>query len=187
MYIAQEEVVHLLHSQEQNFVIVDTRDEDYAGGSIRGALHLADGSDWSHSMPILLAAIAEKQATMVIFHCMESIRRGPRCARRLYNYFLDNEEEDDNIPALRILQGGADQWIRKFYKTDLVELYDDEYWAFEEFPPDEQQQNNKDEEEEDVGICDTIKNKQQSDIQWPVHSLYSRPSDQHIDAAGNDC
>lgn len=176
MYITPEEVVSRLQSGNQDFLIIDTRDEDSAGGNIKGALHLADSSDWSLSMPVLLSAIAEKKATMVIFHCMESIRRGPRCARRLHNYFLENGEYDNevsSVPELRILQGGADQWIRKFYKTDLVEGYDDEYWAFEEFPPHEQRHY-------DDGEDGTMKNMH-------THTLYSRPSDQHIDAKGNNC
>lgn len=189
MYIAQEEVVCLLQSNNQHFLIIDTRDEDSAGGRIRGALHLADGSDWSETMPVLLAAIAEKQATVVIFHCMESIRRGPRCARRLHNYFLDNSEDYDiTIPDLRILRGGADQWIRKYYKTDFVEGYDDDYWGFEEFPPGDQQSDDEDEDEnegDETGAGDMMKNMQQTPPS--AHALYSRPCDQHIDAKGNEC
>jgi rhodanese-related sulfurtransferase len=177
MYMTQEEVKSLFENNLQHFLIVDTRDDDVAGGSIKGALHLADGSDWSKSIHILTKAITQKKATLVIFHCMESIRRGPRCARRVHNFFLDECEED--MPDLKILQGGADQWIRKFYETDLVEHYDDDYWGFSEFPPPSSDDRISD--RGDSSNCSSV-------MAHPApHALYVRPSDQHLDALERHC
>jgi rhodanese-related sulfurtransferase len=187
MYIAQEEVISLFHTNNQHFLIIDTRDEDSAGGNIRGALHFPDGSDWLQTMPLLLAAIEKKEATMVIFHCMESIRRGPRCARRLHNYFLDTDIDEDDIPEVRILQGGADQWIRKFYKTDLVENYDDDYWAFEEFPPDVDGDEDGDDEKVETSDSRADANNIMFQSSCSGHTLYTRPTDQHINSQGGKC
>lgn len=164
MYMTQAEVASLVRQPRGDWrhIIVDTRDEDCAGGRVKGALHLADGSDWTENISVLIKAIAEVKAKVVIFHCMESIRRGPRCARRLYNYYVEDGEED--MPAIKILQGGADQWIRKYYKSDLVEDFDDDYWGFEGYNIENSRTDEK-----------------------ASHILYSRPSDQHIDASGNLC
>ena len=160
MYITQEDTVTVLQgsNDDQNFLIIDTRDDDNAGGSIRGALHIPDGSDWEKSIHVLLNAIKEKNAKLVIFHCMESIRRGPRCARRLYNYYM--EEGEENMPSIKILQGGADQWVRKYFKTSLVEGFDNDYWGFVDHDETEKED---------------------------MHVLYERPSDQRIDSKGNKC
>jgi len=37
------------------------------------------------------------------------------------------------VPNVRVLEGGANQWIRKFWNTDLVEDYIDGLWGYEEF------------------------------------------------------
>ncbi len=65
----------------------------------------------------------------VVLHCMESIRRGPRCARRLFLQLENLEEKLDLIVNLRVLEGGADRWVRKYFNnSDLVEEYDENYW-----------------------------------------------------------
>lgn len=161
MYLGAGKLVDLILTNNSKFIVVDARDEDAMGGNIKGSLHLADSSDWENtSMPKLLKEIEKKQAELVIFHCMESIRRGPRCARRLYNHVCLGYEEDKFPFSIKILQGGADRWIRKHYTNELlVENFDDDYWGW---LPDESQ---------DDGIdC--------------PHVSYKRPSDQNVNSLG---
>ena len=71
---------------------------------------------------------------LVAFHCMESARRGPRCAKRLeLAIAAATEAVAKPLPALeiRILAGGFDQWIRRFWQDpEKVTGYDDAYWGY---------------------------------------------------------
>lgn len=91
-------------------------------------------------MPSLLTVIAAARRSSsspvtVIFHCMESIRRGPRCARRLFLQLQMSAESADEVSspplAIKVLQGGADQWMRDFYSDiRLVDGYNNDIWGY---------------------------------------------------------
>jgi hypothetical protein len=80
-----------------------------------------------------VAQLARRQ-DVVIFHCMESARRGPRCARRLHDYWCQQPyPPPQRRPRLCVLQGGADLWVRRFYRdTSMVSGFDPDYWGFGE-------------------------------------------------------
>ncbi len=234
------------HSFSNNFggeigkgltIVVDCRDDDSVGGHITGALHIPDG-EWDSHCNRLFEEIdeavkrARKKATEqgnanqivvnVVFHCMESLRRGPRCARRTYLHlqshftalphssFLTTDGTASSIsnPAsqthplvriqLRVLEGGADRWIRRFYSiTQLVSEFDDRYWGF---LPSSEDEEEAEEEGVEVGqersalqappsIATTATAtatataaaaaaKQSGSISLPTHILYQRPADQ---------
>lgn len=138
LYIKQDELAQLLLNKNNysEILIIDTRDDDIIGGKVVNSKHYSDKEmkDIPNNLVLLtIEALKLKKNSIIIFHCMESLRRGPRCCYRLNKIFeLLNIE---NIkPELRILTGGADQWIRKYWKTDLVENYDDDYWGFLDDP-----------------------------------------------------
>merc|ERR1719160_1970468 len=104
---------------------------------IRGALHLPDGSFgveclWELVQHALRAGAGGAASTAVVFHCMESARRGPRCARRLLTTLEALPQEQ--VPPIRVhvLEGGFDQWVRRFWQDgDLrIQGFDDDYWGF---------------------------------------------------------
>ncbi len=110
-------------------------------GHIMGSIHMPDGGDWSVQMPRLLSIIecmrdSSALPVTVVFHCMESIRRGPRCARRLFQELAStpakNVEGDLAMQVtIKVLQGGADQWMRKFYlDSRLVQAYNNDIWGY---------------------------------------------------------
>eukprot|EP00466_Bigelowiella_natans_P009814 jgi/Bigna1/137874/aug1.41_g12582 len=159
MYITQED---LLKRGLKNVVVVDVRDDDGRGGKITGSLHLEDSLFDEKSVQVILKKAEQiiqdrkensgDKPVDVIFHCMESARRGPRCARRLFEALDVLETDETQKIRILVLQGGFDQWIRKFFKTrrELIEDYDDEYWGYEELQDRPEQK----------------------------HSLYERPEDQ---------
>ena len=58
-----------------------------------------------------------------------------RCARRLFQELKMSGQITDEklaIPfAIKVLQGGADQWMRNFYSdTRLVEAYNNDIWGY---------------------------------------------------------
>lgn len=81
----------------------------------------------------------------IITHCMESICRGPRLAQLIESLLLEkysnNDKKNNNnnsknildLVKVRVLHGGLDHWIRKYYKdATLVEQFNDDYWGFYE-------------------------------------------------------
>ena len=144
-YLSPDELESRLldHDKSGSVLVVDVRDDDAVGGNIKGALHLWDSSDWENvSMPRLITEIATRKPDLVVFHCMESLRRGPRCAKRLFTYLQINERLDKH-PDIRILTGGADRWIRKHYKNPaLVENFCDDYWGFTDLLDESSTDNN---------------------------------------------
>lgn len=125
-YVGQDELVSLLQSDEI-VLVVDVRDDDHLGGNIKGSIHVPDGTFWK---TIGDTATLIKQGSTVVFHCMESARRGPRCAFRLHKYL--SEEQPQLNCSIRVLRGGADLWIRRFFRDPtLVENFDNDYWGWD--------------------------------------------------------
>ena len=123
-------------------IIIDARDDDVVGGMIQGAIYCPESTFTPKKMLCLLKKAKERRLAYhssglmdhkvwVIFHCMETIKRSVRCAKRFYN--LVQETGNGDVVSVRLLSGGADGWIRSYWKDHrLVEGYDDKYWGYEE-------------------------------------------------------
>ena len=119
LYITQNELVNKIYN-DNNFVIIDLRDEDHIGGHIINSVNIP-ASSFKNNFDTIINLLRDK--TEVVLHCQESLVRSPRCAKILLEDFgLDIK--------VSILKGGFDQWVRRFWNTNLVEDYDDDYWYF---------------------------------------------------------
>lgn len=135
LYLPSNELVKRLNKAPSTVQVFDMRDEDAVGGHVKGAIHCGEKNI---SKPTVLAATAIRalalgEEGLAVFHCMESLRRGPRAAYRLTQLFA-KLPDDMPKPQIKILQGGADQWIRNHWESPLVEGYDDDFWGYEAFP-----------------------------------------------------
>ncbi|GLC45954.1 hypothetical protein PLESTB_001200700 [Pleodorina starrii] len=114
----------LRHPQQKDRVLVlDVRDEDFAGGHIRGAVN-APSEDWADDPHIdgLIDAHLKGKDTVVV-HCMFSQQRGPRCAMRLARRL--DARMDASRPAVYVLRGGFTGFVRQYrHEHDLVEGYE---------------------------------------------------------------
>jgi rhodanese-related sulfurtransferase len=213
-------------------VVIDTRDDDVAGGMIHGALHCPDGefgaqtilglldrtsshdpaasasasaSAPTHSVPsptptpnqsTSSITISTPPKTTFVFHCMESARRAPRCARKMWLALEALTDEAHPLlmhqqVVVKVLTGGFDQWVRRHWKDPaLVRGYDSEYWFMDDDEGEEE------EVEEGAGVreavdprvgaghgandVDTVAAKaKEEEAHRPVHHrLYARPHDQ---------
>ena len=164
LYISRDDLL-----ASTSTIIVDVRDEDAAGGHITGALHRPDSRFSVDTVQELVEISAREHATQVVFHCMESARRAPRCARRMTLALEAMRECDIPAPAIqvRVLEGGFDQWVRRYWDApDKVNGYDDEYWGYVL-----------------MGGTQLLGHDE------PGHALYERPADQpetEWSAAGSD-
>jgi rhodanese-related sulfurtransferase len=131
--INHPELLQILNDPLRKPMILDVRDDDAKGGHIRGALHFPEslwqdsfidnGSVVGNYLLQVLYLIKDEKPDIVIIHCMESAVRGPHCVHLLKSYCK-------TVPVV-LLQGGADQFVRKFYKTDYVVDYDNDIWGFD--------------------------------------------------------
>ena len=181
IYMEQEELAALLRDPHTfaRTLVVDTRDDDRAGGHIAGSLHCADGRfDAAAVHAAAEGGGAEKvppAATRVVFHCMESVRRGPRCAQRLKRHLMAH----GLMPRYRIcvLKGGADQWLRRFHAdAALVHGFNNEFWGF--YPLEDEGEGECAGEGAGEGGMAVTKREGQRRVAAPLHALYERPRDQ---------
>src|SRR5687767_8559993 len=124
-YITHQELADLLLTRKsKSMAIIDVRDEDFAGGKIRGAMNFP--SDSFDAEEVAEACTGKE---IVVVHCMLSQQRGPRCAQDLANVV----EPDTRVLVLR---GGIQMFIHVFRKhpqaTDLLEDYNDLVWFGDE-------------------------------------------------------
>ena len=134
MYIDQGTLIQWMQ-EHPSLLIVDVRDDDAVGGNIKGSMHCPDSTFVPDGLQLVRDCLTgghSAQETRVVFHCMESARRGPRCARRLYDSLNEEPLEGFSSSNIFVLKGGADLWIRRFWgDKSLVEAYDDAFWGFE--------------------------------------------------------
>lgn len=94
-------------------LVVDVRDDDFIGGHVPGALNVP-----SVTFRDSLAAIrtAAKDKSIVVFHCMKSQVRGPKCARIMAEYVAVSGAE---FPPIAILEEGFSGWVE--FVSELTE------------------------------------------------------------------
>ncbi|KAG0200668.1 hypothetical protein BGX28_006325 [Mortierella sp. GBA30] len=141
-YVDSDVVKTLLEDKTKvpgkDYLIIDVRDVDYAGGHIPGSLNIP-ANELPEKLPTLIEEY--KQVPELYFHCALSQVRGPKAARRWSEALAEREmrftetvaakaaEKGPLSQKVNILRGGFGEWQRK-YKDDknLVEDYEAEYW-----------------------------------------------------------
>lgn len=103
-YVEPSVVAELVRGPMRDEVaVVDVRDDDFAGGHIKGAINVESDQfgddaavDW-----LIDRHLAGK--SRVVVHCMLSQQRGPRCAARLSQRLADRGLA---APAVLVMSGG---------------------------------------------------------------------------------
>ncbi|KAG0283215.1 hypothetical protein BGZ96_012409 [Linnemannia gamsii] len=132
----------------KDYLIIDVRDSDYAGGHIRGSVNIPS-SELPEKLPTLIEE--HKDVPQLFFHCAMSQIRGPKAANRWADALAARDEAAAEVVAteraaveaankgtlkqqVNILRGGFGEWQR-LYKDDknLVEDYEAEYWIEDQY------------------------------------------------------
>ncbi|POY73802.1 hypothetical protein BMF94_3343 [Rhodotorula taiwanensis] len=113
-YMSADEVAELVTARPKrdDFLIIDVRSSDFAGGNIPGALNLTTREFGSEQRNNTIATHIRPRVPplrLLILHCMRSQTRGPYAAHLL--------AESPSLPEgvdVRILKGGFQGWYRQF-------------------------------------------------------------------------
>ncbi|TYZ62526.1 hypothetical protein PybrP1_012708 [[Pythium] brassicae (nom. inval.)] len=102
-------------------LVIDVRDEDFAGGHIRSAVNLPE-ENFVEDDDVDAIVRRHKDEELIVFHCMFSQVRGPSCARRFVARMAVVLADADHTPDVRVLTGGY-QGFANIYKddADLIE------------------------------------------------------------------
>ncbi|KAF8677815.1 hypothetical protein AX14_004780 [Amanita brunnescens Koide BX004] len=123
-YITREQLADIVKSDctpGKDYLVVDVRDDDYAGGNIKGAKNVP-----SYGFASGVGALVKdtKDIPKIVFHCAYSQIRGPKAAK-CYEGALGEKSDKEVV----VLQGGFATFQAK-YKDDpqLVENWDKAVW-----------------------------------------------------------
>lgn len=95
-------------------LVVDVREDDFRGGNVYNALNVPAHSFRQSTSKVIEAA---KDKKLVVFHCMQSQVRGPKCARIMAEHVA--EAGLASFPTIVILADGFSGWMQ--YVADLDE------------------------------------------------------------------
>lgn len=115
---------------ETSVVVVDVRDEDRAGGHIKGSVHVPSGK--------LQREVSNfvgqwKNEDVVVFHCMMSQVRGPTCASAFSAALGAAVKAGDvqKVPEVLVLEGGFQEFSRSYSESnsDLFEDFKPQFYG----------------------------------------------------------
>eukprot|EP00455_Lapot_gusevi_P035397 TRINITY_DN3919_c0_g1_i4.p1 TRINITY_DN3919_c0_g1~~TRINITY_DN3919_c0_g1_i4.p1 ORF type:complete len:141 (-),score=32.23 TRINITY_DN3919_c0_g1_i4:120-542(-) len=108
-YITADFLAERIDSGESDFVVFDVRDGDFIGGNIAGAVNIPSGQFQAAAAE--LAQQYHDQEKYIIFHCMMSQQRGPRCASLFRSQLATVGQSKCKVC---VLEGGFSNWILKW-------------------------------------------------------------------------
>lgn len=124
-YLSAPELATLLSQPDAAAAVrvVDVRDSDYEGGHIRGCTHVP-----AHQFLANVGAYAARWRNdqRVVFHCMLSQVRGPKCATRLAATLADGPPGG---PDVFVLDGGWSAFVSGPARRGLCEGVDPRMWG----------------------------------------------------------
>ncbi|KAF8431079.1 S-adenosyl-L-methionine-dependent methyltransferase [Boletus edulis BED1] len=103
--------------EKKDFVVVDVRRNDHAGGHVRGSIQ-QPAQTFYDDLPMFYEQ--HKETKQVIFYCGSSRGRGPRCAK-WYQDYLDQQRNTESKAFW--MTGGAKEWVASYKgRGELVDF-----------------------------------------------------------------
>lgn len=101
--------------QAAKTLVVDVRDEDFVGGNVKGGVNYPS-EEFLDSLDEVAKAAEGKE--VVVFHCMQSQQRGPKCARIFSEHLAKNGATTTFVGQVVILESGFGGWARYVSRLD---------------------------------------------------------------------
>lgn len=125
VYIDKEIVKSKINNNDNDYIIVDLRKNDFIGGSIKGALNIPAQS--IHPTISTLYDLAKSSGKPNLYiHCVSSRDRAVRVSGWLQDLVEQNNNNNNNQVKPQIIKGGIKEWVNggKEY-IDLMDNYDE--------------------------------------------------------------
>ncbi|KAM7202185.1 Rhodanese-like domain containing protein [Rhypophila sp. PSN 637] len=127
--IEPAQVLELLERQQdekpREFLLIDTRRTDCAGGTVTSSLNMPAHSFYP-TRKSLYKLCKQAGITRIIFYCGSSNGRGPRCAAWMQDYI---DQVGGDIQS-QVMTGGIRGWV-KAYGGQMMDGYDEKTWQAE--------------------------------------------------------
>ncbi len=96
---------------KKDYLVVDVRDDDFAGGNIKGAINVPSRTFWDTVDDLVKET---KETKVLVFHCALSQVRGPKAARVYAETRQNVLKEPEQAAEVYILRDGFTQFQVKF-------------------------------------------------------------------------
>lgn len=109
-------------------VLVDVRSEDYKGGHITGAQHLARAQ--YHTGQEFLEELKPQKSQKIVFYCMYGKNQSPTTAQAFFTAC-----DPAQLLQVYVLHGGFQAWLRYCARADLsthIAEYDQDLWVIQD-------------------------------------------------------
>ncbi|KAH6865997.1 Rhodanese-like domain-containing protein [Alternaria rosae] len=126
--ISRDEVLTMLQQGQKpgkDFFLVDLRQVDHTGGTIRGSINLPAQSLYP-TLPTLYTLLVSANVRCIIWYCGSSRHRGLRAAA-----WMDDYIKEHGNPSIRsfVLLGGIKGWAKAGVEyTKLMDEYQEDAW-----------------------------------------------------------
>ncbi|KAG5496335.1 hypothetical protein JKF63_02637 [Porcisia hertigi] len=112
-YMSPQELVELLSKPESliEVAVVDCRDSDRSCGFIVNSISLPTLNSTTQMYNELAKRLFEEEKKIVVFHCAQSLVRGPKGANR---FALAQKTAGYSLPAVYVLRGGWEAFYSLF-------------------------------------------------------------------------
>ncbi|PVH68961.1 Rhodanese-like protein [Cadophora sp. DSE1049] len=126
--ITRDEVLEMLRQGQKpgkDFILVDLRQADHTGGTIRGSINLPAQSLYP-TLPTLYTLFSRANIKCVIWYCGSSQHRGLRAAAWMDDYIKEQGNQDMKS---FMLKGGVKGWAGAGAEyTSLMDEYREHTW-----------------------------------------------------------
>ncbi|OAL42669.1 hypothetical protein IQ07DRAFT_606499 [Pyrenochaeta sp. DS3sAY3a] len=126
--ITRDEVLTMLRQGQKpgkDFLLIDLRQTDHTGGTIRGSINLPAQSLYP-TLPTLYTLFASADIKCIIWYCGSSQHRGLRAAAWMDDYI--KEQGNENIKSVMLI-GGVKGWANAGAEyTTLMDEYEEGAW-----------------------------------------------------------
>ncbi|CAN9139539.1 unnamed protein product [Alternaria alternata] len=126
--ISRDEVLWMLQQGQKpgkDFILVDLRQVDHTGGTIRGSINLPVQSLYP-TLPTLYTLFTSAEIKCIIWYCGSSQHRGLRAAAWMNDYI--KEQGNPDIRSFMLL-GGIKGWANAGAEyTRLMDEYQEDVW-----------------------------------------------------------
>ncbi|KAI9680996.1 MAG: hypothetical protein M1829_001076 [Trizodia sp. TS-e1964] len=122
----------------KDFLVIDVRQPNYQGGSIKGSLNLP-AETFYHSRESLYALLRSAGVKFVVFYCDLYNNRSPRCASWFNDFIQDisgslewalkTMDVGNHSMSVFLLQGGLKAWVKGGARhIEEMDGFDRGYW-----------------------------------------------------------